>query len=163
MINTYETQDVDAQGVHNKLSGAIRQGADEMEKLIEEPAYKIDMAQWHRPHKGICHVCLSGAIMAGICKSDHRSDLFCDAFPWPTGDKLISIDSARLGNITTAIKYWPVDEYNEIPRGEAWENFITSIVWKFHGHSMQGAGYTTVENMAADLRELADGLERFGL
>ena len=53
------------------LSGLIRLALGDLRKCEQDPRYKVDMFEWHRPLNAggqeVCHVCFAGATMAQSC------------------------------------------------------------------------------------------------
>lgn len=50
----------------DKLSARIRVAITDVKKCEADPAYELDMSEWHRPFGfgAMCRVCLAGSVMA---------------------------------------------------------------------------------------------------
>lgn len=52
----------------DKLSELGRLALRDMDEVLKNPKYKLDMGEWHRQIHNTCHVCLAGCIMARTFK-----------------------------------------------------------------------------------------------
>ena len=52
--------------VPSSLSQLLRMGIRETVALARDPDYYPTSKSWHEPYHGVCHACLSGALMRGV-------------------------------------------------------------------------------------------------
>jgi hypothetical protein len=87
----------------DKPSELILIALEDLEKCEADPIYKIDMGTWHEPLSySKCEVCAAGAVMAqslGARANWYRDP---DWFEYPICDKLLAINSLRMGKISMA-------------------------------------------------------------
>lgn len=155
---TTENKQVDKYGINTKLSGAIRQVTGEIKKLKVSEKYALDMGNWHNPIKGICHVCLGGAIMAGPLKTPNCEYRVPENFVVEIQHKLTALDFVRKGEIRKAVLFFgqknpDIKEYNKFTSEHA-----TPFYW--------GVGAMTdyrISLLIDYLGKVASGLETFNL
>ena len=86
--------------LHELLSLAL----DDLEKVIKDDRYNVDMGTWHEPIEGKCSVCLAGAVMAKTIKISEIQDTVPKDLEEEIHLKLYAIDSLRMGQFFTAKK-----------------------------------------------------------
>ena len=87
----------------DKLSDLIEVALDDLEKTAVDPRYRVNMNTWHTPHKGVCHVCLAGAVMAQTLKLDPVVDYVRDRSLYAVDRKLSALNNVRLGSVQLAL------------------------------------------------------------
>lgn len=93
-------------GLPDTLSGLIRVALGDLERVENDPTYKVDMNEWHRPTKsGPCQVCLAGAVITRVLSPNEcyvEGNIFNKGFDTKTRLKFYALDSVRHGAITYA-------------------------------------------------------------
>jgi hypothetical protein len=99
-------------------SEMILQALEDLESVEKDPAYKVDMLEWHlpattmRPH---CEVCFAGAVMA------RRFDVQPNRYAEPQDflpaarDKFRALNYFRTGNIVSALRYLHREHPQSLP------------------------------------------------
>ena len=68
------------------------------------PLYRVDMRTFHSPERGLCSVCMAGAVMTRFL---HHKDLCTSPvgmFDEVTAMKLMALDMMRVGNVRAAVR-----------------------------------------------------------
>jgi hypothetical protein len=106
----------------DKLSELIRVAVKDLEACRADPAYVIDMFDWHLPRGGVCHVCLAGAVFAKTCGAppDHPScmedfdleklGIADEKNAGAMSDKFSALNAARGKGLVIALMYMGHDE-----------------------------------------------------
>jgi hypothetical protein len=74
--------------------------------IVEQsPQYRVDMTVFHRPERGLCSVCLAGAVLTRYLTPKD----FCShpegMFDKDTACKLMAIDLMRTGHVRAAVRH----------------------------------------------------------
>lgn len=81
------------------LPAKLWQWIDAAEKdalcVADDPEYILDMAVWHLPDEGVCHVCLAGAVMARTLQLPQNCSSGVAAFPHKIRHPLAALDDLR--------------------------------------------------------------------
>lgn len=93
------------------LSAVIRVALDDLARVEADPRYKVDMQWWHTPrgNRGICHVCLAGAVMAGTLgiPSDQDVATLSEVMSGDVAsfvrERLMALNMVRRGDIGDAL------------------------------------------------------------
>jgi len=98
-----------SQPLPGKPSALIRVALRDLEACEKGSRYEIDMDAWHlQDSSGFfcdtrCHVCLAGAVMSQTLQVAMNQHLYPSEFDEDTADKLIALDSFRVGDVTTGL------------------------------------------------------------
>lgn len=87
-----------------KPSELIRVAITDLIKCEEDPNYRINMADWHRPQGEVCEVCLAGAVMAqriGVYRHEIRNPVL---FPPEVSGPLLALDDFRMGCVSGGLE-----------------------------------------------------------
>jgi hypothetical protein len=90
-----------------KLSALLQLAYNDLRKCERSKKYVIDMVQWFLPvGKGVCHVCMAGAVMAQKKLADENAEF--EVCPSQCGagwdGALRAIDNLREGNMVRAFR-----------------------------------------------------------
>lgn len=78
----------------------------DLEKLEKNPAYSINMDNWHSVGaSGKCRVCLAGCVMTLELGADIYDDVAPSRYPSRDADKLWALNQFRCGRIIPGILY----------------------------------------------------------
>jgi hypothetical protein len=95
----------------NKLSETILVALADVEKVRANPAYRLNLLQWHEPSPldpNLCVVCFAGAVMSQSLGVKHGDDATPGShFNGDTAEKLALLNDLRAGEVSTVIAYWP--------------------------------------------------------
>ncbi len=95
----------------NKLpddpSALIRVALDDLKKCEADPAYEIDMGDWHNPSDQytVCLVCLAGAVMAQRLGTDPEDYSIPCVFKVKDAAKLRALNEFRGGYVTAGLYF----------------------------------------------------------
>lgn len=96
----------------NKLHELLALALEDRKKVSEDPRYKIDDDIYHEPRGNICHVNLSGCVMAKTLGADITQTLTDDDFDdSDTKNKLYVIDYLRTGSWRIALFFINIENY----------------------------------------------------
>lgn len=90
----------------NSLPDLIDVAAADMEKVMADPRYKLNMGTWHegRSFERACVVCLAGSVMACTLKVPVDHTAWLTDFSYDVSRKLSAINDVRLGYIYDAYR-----------------------------------------------------------
>lgn len=97
------TTEVEPLSMH--LPTAIRQAVEDMRRLRDDPRYRIRTSVWHRPCRGVCEICVAGALMAGRLGVRPDVEMFlCDWNHKPKVRRILdAVDWVRVGSPISAM------------------------------------------------------------
>lgn len=101
-----------------KLSTAIGHALTDLKKAEKHSKYDVQMAVWHQPDQGKCHVCLAGAVMAfrmNVPRNESASPgTFYDDNE--THTKLLTLEHVRSGHWSDAFScFYKNKEAPDVP------------------------------------------------
>lgn len=122
----------------NKKSDLLLLALEDYFKIKNNPKYCINMQVWHSIYEDrLCHVCLSGVIMAGTLRTPFNQIINILDFEDPIIEKFRFLDRVRVG-ILSDLDIWNIfesNEYNEFERKisnygdpELFECYIQDII-----------------------------------
>ncbi len=105
----------------------INQAVCDLEKIEKNREYKVDMYTWHSSFKGVCHVCLAGAVMAcslKVNRYDPKNPYLFDSAS--VRGKLVALDILRAADILSALRILGVEDGIARPIHEKyWVNWVS--------------------------------------
>lgn len=88
----------------NKLSALIRVSVGDLDKVLADRKYDIDMNGWHYPTgDGKCAVCLAGAVIAKTFDRLPSADVDPDDFGSDDRMRLFALNHVRVGDVAGAL------------------------------------------------------------
>jgi len=149
----------------NKPSQAIKQAVADLtavEKLKKQ--YIVDMNGWHDPEDTYspvtkqetrkCAVCFAGSVIARA-GNDPAREIYPESFPESVANKLIALDSFRLGDILGGLETWGITKIPLILQNrDSWESSATLDITEYEEDPKQ---------FKKDMLEVASNLEKLGL
>ena len=93
----------------NDPSELIRLAIADLEKVERSHRYRVDMRVWHEPYRGVCSVCLAGAVMAATLGTTRSQSLIYRDFSDEVRNKLLALDYFRIGSISKGFKYLGIE------------------------------------------------------
>ena len=98
---------------NTSLADLMTMAVDDMEALIDDPAYLFTNSVWLAGGAGRCCVCTAGAVMVNRLGADTSKYVSPSSFPDEVSRRLCAIDDLRTGNIRAAGKHIGLDiSYN---------------------------------------------------
>jgi hypothetical protein len=99
----YEPRHLDLPDLPSDLLSMALQDLCAVEQSTQE--YAIDMTKWHVPGRGVCYVCLAGALLTRFLEMDelvhHPQGRFDDV----TFQKLGAVDLFRCGSLRSGVRF----------------------------------------------------------
>lgn len=98
-----------------KMSDLIRVALKDMALCEADPCYAIHMMDWHTPSKGVCKVCLAGAVMAKTLEVSVEGR-FVPSYFKETPDnrhKLYALNDLRIGDVEGAMRSMHLPEWDD--------------------------------------------------
>jgi hypothetical protein len=85
-----------------KPSDLIRRALADLERVEQDPRYRVDMGAWHDPTADCCLVCFAGAVIAAHINDPDRC-ILPHQFGSNIAAKLVALDSFRVGKARRAL------------------------------------------------------------
>jgi hypothetical protein len=146
----------------NTLHGLLTIALADLERVLADPRYEIDMACWHEPvtgDEGLCQVCLAGSVMAKSYVLSPDENVHPIMFGPAAAQRFKALDCLRSGNIIEAYTFlhgYPADLPREARRlSRDWIDRLLP-----HCHPIDIA---ETRRLLADLYVMRDQLERAGI
>lgn len=86
-----------------KLSELILLALGDLRECEADPAYIIDMGQWHHPGFTKCYICFAGAVIARRLGFSSKDDIIPENLPDEIAATLIALDYVRMGDVLEAL------------------------------------------------------------
>jgi hypothetical protein len=89
----------------NLPSQLIRIALHDLRRVEHDARYTVDMGTWHSSEDGdgTCHVCLAGAVIAGILGHGPNEDVIPETVDRADALRLEALDALRCGDVTGAV------------------------------------------------------------
>ena len=129
----------------HKLSALTRLAINDLQLVMADPDYKVNMNTWHEPREGKCAVCFAGSVMAKSLGVSQKDNISPSQFGENNNRALCALDLIRIGRIKASLEL--VDQ--ELPRRFPVEVNVTPFA-------------ENPEEFIADMKYLADLLEQRG-